>query len=315
MKDYRIHLDIYNGPMDLLLYLIRRDEIDIYDLPIAQITRQYIEYVELIEHLDLDNAGDFLVMAATLMEIKSAMLLPRETAEEGETEDLSDPRLELVRQLLEYKRFKDAAGDLAGFVSNQSQRFNRSLVDLQRLKEELKNEQEVDLENIQIWDLFDAFNKLMQQTFLQKRKHEVIYDDTPIDVYETYILQRAQTEKPLKFEAVFERGRNRSELVGMFLALLELMRHSLVKIEQEAAFGAIYVFPLTDQDPQSAVANTVSAGMVDLPSHINVDHAAKSNKNGIMENSAKMPVIETIQDITPAETQPLTDQNDPQSGL
>src|SRR5512137_203398 len=121
MQDYRVQLDIYQGPLDLLLYLIRRDEVDIYDIPIARITGQFVQYVELLREIDPNVVGDFLVMAATLMEIKSRMLLPRPPAEEGE-EELVDPRLDLVRQLLEYKRFKDAAGRLAEAAEERAMR-------------------------------------------------------------------------------------------------------------------------------------------------------------------------------------------------
>jgi len=121
-EDYRVHLDVYNGPLDLLLYLIRRDELDIHDIPIARITEQYNHYVELIKSLDPNLAGDFLVLAATLMEIKTRMLLPAvpEGAEDEEEEFGIDPRSELIRQLLEYKKFKDAAGDLLAAAQLQA---------------------------------------------------------------------------------------------------------------------------------------------------------------------------------------------------
>jgi len=109
LADYRVNLDIFAGPLDLLLYLVRKDEVDIYDIQIARITDQYIRYIEMLKSLDIDLAGDFLVMAATLMQIKSAMLLPKAQPDDIDDEDLADPRAELIRQLLEYKKFKDAA--------------------------------------------------------------------------------------------------------------------------------------------------------------------------------------------------------------
>ncbi|MBN1436900.1 MAG: segregation/condensation protein A [Sedimentisphaerales bacterium] len=272
MSDYRVKLDIYNGPMDLLLYLIRRNEVDIHDIPIAQITKQYVEYVELIKQFDIDLAGEFLVMAATLMEIKSALLLPRDTVEAGEEgEDLSDPRLELVRQLLEYKKFKDVAGQLEESAHLQENRFPRSQADLDRLLESARQEQQLDLESIQIWDLFDAFTSLMKATLIGRREHQVYQDDTPIDLYEVDILQRAQTQQPLTFAAVFEGRSSKIEMVGLFLALLELIRQKLLRIEQEKTFGDIYLFPLTQESPEHAVANAVSADIEQLPSHINRD--------------------------------------------
>lgn len=272
MSDYRVKLDIYNGPLDLLLYLIRRDEVDINDIPIARITEQYLEYVDLLKEFDIDMAGEFLVMAATLMEVKSAMLLPRGEVEGEEEEDLGDPRLELVRQLLEYKKYKDVAGGLGESAQEQAQRFGRSTADLRRLRDEQRMEQELDVESLQIWDLFAVFSRLMQATLAQQRGHEVIQDDTPIDVYEVDLLDRAQKENPLTFEAVFV-GRSRGEMIGLFLALLELIRQNLVRVEQEAAFGAIYIFAQTDEVAELAVAHAMSADIDKLPSEITGRHA------------------------------------------
>ena len=109
MAEYRVNLDIFEGPLDLLLYLVRKEEVDIYDIPIAKVTEQYIHYIEMLKSLDIDLAGDFLVMASTLIQIKSAMLLPKAQPELLQADDLTDPRVELIRQLLEYKKFKDAA--------------------------------------------------------------------------------------------------------------------------------------------------------------------------------------------------------------
>jgi segregation and condensation protein A len=265
MAEYRVNLDIYNGPLDLLLYLIRRDEVDINDIPIARITEQYMQFVEVIQQLDINLAAEFLVLAATLMEIKSAMLLPREEVAEGE-EEFTDPRLDLVRQLLEYKKFKDAAGELGAMSAEQAQRYPRSLVDLDRLREQEIQEQELDLEGIQIWDLFEAFRRLMQATLAGQKGHQVLQDDTPIDLYEADILDRAQHQQPLTFEQVFLGRSNKLEIVGLFLALLELIRMKLVRIEQERPFGAIYIFALTEEPAELAVAHAVSRSINKLPS-------------------------------------------------
>lgn len=279
MPDYRVNLDIYNGPMDLLLYLIRRNEVDINDIPIATITGQYLEYVGLMQQMDIDVAAEFLVLAATLLEIKSALLVPRgETGEEEQTaDDLGDPRLELVRQLLEYKKFKDAAGELKDAADLQALRYGRSQADLDRLRDEArKREQELDLEGVQVWDLFEAFSRLMQATLASQRGHQVFEDDTPVDVYEADILDRAQREKSLTFESVFRGRKNRTEMVGLFLALLELIRMKLVRIEQEAAFKSIYIFSLTEEEPAKAVAHALSADIEQLPSDLNRDQKHRS---------------------------------------
>jgi len=276
MAEYRVNLDIYNVPLDLLLYLIRRDELDIHDIPIARITEQYLQYVELIKQLDIDLAGQFLVMAATLMEIKSAMLLPCEEFDEQHPDELADPRLELVRQLLEYKKYKQLAGQLAQSAARRAARFGRPLADLQRLLGQQRQE-ETEIESVQIWDLLEAFNRLMQATLTGQTGQEVIQDDTPIDLYETDILDRAQREKPLTFEAVFRGRRNRTEIVALFLALLELIRQKLVRIEQEKAFGPIYIFALTEEPAQNAVDRAVSAEIDRLPSHIQKEKKQQSN--------------------------------------
>ena len=236
MPEYRVNLEIYDGPIDLLLYLIRRDEIDIYDIPIADITEQYVKHVEVIKALDPNVAGEFLVMAATLIEIKSRMLLPSPTTEEGGEDGLGiDPRAELVRQLLEYKNFKDAAGDLAEARDERSQKFGRAK------PADLPTDGEVNLEDVQVWDLFDAFSNLMEAVGADANLHEVIYDDTPIELYAADIVDRLTNEGSLTFAKIFEGRTNRSEIVGLFLAMLELVRRKKVFARQRDNFREIHV--------------------------------------------------------------------------
>ncbi|MGD0077862.1 MAG: segregation/condensation protein A [Sedimentisphaerales bacterium] len=228
MADYRVNLDIFAGPLDLLLYLVRKEEVDIYDIPIAKITDQYVKYIELMKELDIDVAGDFLVMAATLMQIKSAMLLPREPGEALGEEDLSDPRAELIRQLLEYKKFKDAANLLAAAADERGERFNRPDTIIEQIKG--ATEPTIDLDQISIWDLLDAFDKIMEAT---GAKFDIsnITDDTPIDLYQIEILHRLQTDGPTGFARIFEGRASRLVMVGLFLAILELIRSQLVRAE------------------------------------------------------------------------------------
>lgn len=236
MEDYRVRTDAYSGPLDLLLYLIRRDEVDIYDIPVARVTQQYCEYVEMLSVVDPNVAGEFLVLAATLMEIKSRLLLPRPVGEEAEQDDLSDPRIELVRQLLEYKKFKDASFELKSAAEEQSQRWSRSPVKLRP-----PDPSEVDLNDVQIWDLIAAFNKVMSSIGAGQVTHDVVYDDTPISLHAADILDRLQREgETIKFEQIFT-GRKKAEMIGLFLALLELMRQQRVRIMQENIFGSIVV--------------------------------------------------------------------------
>ncbi|HDZ21135.1 hypothetical protein LCGC14_0094200 [marine sediment metagenome] len=236
-EDYRVELDVYNGPLDLLLYLIRRDEIDIHDIPIARITEQYVQYVELITQFDPNMAGDFLVLAATLIAIKTRMLLPPGTEGDGDEDDEFgiDPRSELVRQLLEYKRFKDAAGDLLAAAQLQTMQHARNAPTLKLETDDL------DIEDAQVWDLMDAFSKVLTAIGQNAAFHEVIYDDTPIELYEVDIVDRLQRDGAMTFEKVFEGCLNRGQLVGLFMALLELVRLQKVLTRQEHNFGTITI--------------------------------------------------------------------------
>jgi segregation and condensation protein A len=235
MTEYRVNLPVYNGPLDLLLYLIRRDEVDIYDIPIAKVTDQYLRYVELLKALDPNLAGDFLVMAATLMEIKTRLLLPAREQDEGEAEGAeADPRAELVRQLLQYKQFKDAAGDLREAAEQQAMRFPRRPAEPEEL-----TEREYDLEDVQVWDLLDAFDRMMKSIGQDLRQHEVIYDDTPVELHAADIRDRLEREGSLTFRQVFEGRTTRSEIIGLFLALLELVRQEVILAAQEGNFHEI----------------------------------------------------------------------------
>ena len=256
MSEYRVNLDIFAGPLDLLLYLVRKDEVDIYDISIARITEEYLRHVEILKMLDIDLAGDFLVMAATLMEIKSAMLLPRPEAEEDAAEDLSDPRIELVRQLLEYKKFKDAANLLQGSAQDRAERFTRPDSIIEGLKEDA--EPELDLEQVSIWTLLEAFDEMMKATG-RLHSFDHIKDDTPIDLYQIEILHRLQTEGPMTLEQIFQARENRLVVVGLFLALLELIRDRLIWAEQPDRLGPIYLRPLTDEPAEQAVQKAIYA--------------------------------------------------------
>jgi segregation and condensation protein A len=256
LSDYRVDLEIFAGPMDLLLHLVRKEEVDIYDIPIAKITEQYIRYIELMKHLDIDVAGGFLVMAATLMQIKSAMLLPRTQGEQLGAEDLSDPRAELVRQLLEYKRFKDAANLLGAAADEQGERFARPDTVIEQLKGD--SEPAVDLDQISVWDLLEAFDKMMEAT---GAKFDIshITDDTPIDLYQIEILHRLQVEGSMSFERIFESRESRLALVGLFLAILELIKAQLIWAEQTQGTGQILLRALTNTPAEEAVRQAILA--------------------------------------------------------
>ncbi|MFQ6036333.1 MAG: segregation and condensation protein A, partial [Sedimentisphaerales bacterium] len=259
LADYRVNLDIFAGPLDLLLYLVRKEEVDIYDIPIAKITDQYLRYIEMLKSLNIDLAGDFLVMAATLMEIKSAMLLPRATPEQLADDDLTDPRAELIRQLLEYKKFKDAANLLHAAADEHRQRFARPDTIMERLRPDA--EPQLDIEQVSVWDLLEAFDAICRATGVS-RDISHIKDDTPIDLYQIEVLHRLQTEGPMIFERIFESKSHRAVMIGLFLALLELIREKLVWAEPAQSgpsSSQIYLRALTEKNAEQAVQEAIVA--------------------------------------------------------
>jgi segregation and condensation protein A len=256
LADYRVNLDIFAGPLDLLLYLVRKEEVDIYDIPLAKITDQYLHYLEVLKQLDIDLAGDFLVMAATLIEIKSAMLLPKAQPEQMAQEEAGDPRAQLIRQLLEYKKYKDAANLLGAAAERQQERFGRPTSLVSHLVPEA--EPEVDMDRVSIWDLLEAFDSVCKAIGTQTYTGH-IRDDTPIDLYQIEVLHRLQTEGPLTFERIFDAKPNRLVMVGLFLAMLELIRDKLIWAEQPANSSLIFVRALTEEPAEQAVRRAIMA--------------------------------------------------------
>ena len=240
LSDYRVQLDVFTGPLDLLLYLIRRDEVDVLDIPLARITEQYVQHVRLLQQLDPDAVSDFLVMAATLIELKSRCLLPTPPLEG--LDDSADPRAPLVRQLLEYKRFKDAARTLGQAADERAKRYVRQPANLPK---ELEG---VELEEVQVWDLLTAFGKVMESIGRGPGRQEIRYDDIPIELHAAEIIAILQREGPTTFQALFDGQVDRLQVVGRFLALLELIRSHRIRAEQEKMFGTIYVFLLEESE-------------------------------------------------------------------
>ncbi|MCF6158558.1 MAG: chromosome segregation protein ScpA [wastewater metagenome] len=228
-NEYKVDLDVYNGPVDLLLYLIRREEVNIYDIPISRIADQYLQYVEAMQTLDMNIVGDFLVMATTLMYIKSYMLLPRTETQADEGEDDMDPRLSLVQQLLEYKRYKESTFLLESRASEWEKKVRR----MYRVIPKETDTGEISLEGISIWDLFQRFSRLMKQT-MSDIDTKVTYDDTPIQEYMNWILEKIQLHTSVSFTGLFQGVCERIRIIGFFLALLELVRLKRVKLEQSA---------------------------------------------------------------------------------
>jgi segregation and condensation protein A len=239
--DFRVELEVFRGPMDLLLYLVRKHEVEIVDIPIAAITEQFLEYLNVIQQLDVNSAGDFVEMASTLVEIKSRMVLPRG----GEVEDeMSDPRQELVERLLEYKKFKDAASMLEERSRGWQQRFGRLADDLPPRQPNLGDQE---IQEVELWDLVSAFGRIMRDSESAKPAN-IIYDDTPIHVYMARIKSHLSERGRVSFRELFEPGAHKSALVGIFLAVLELVRHRFARAEQNNLFSEIWILPGVDPD-------------------------------------------------------------------
>jgi len=233
---YKVKLDVFEGPLDLLLYLVRKDEVDIYDISIERITRQYLEYLEAMESIDVEIGGEFIVMAANLLYIKSRTLLPVDlqgpAEEEGEEED---PRWELIRQLIEYKKFKEAAGDLRDRDELAVKLFGRTPVAPPSDGPAVLLTGEVGA-----LDLISAFQRVLAR--IEKRQgaeREIESDLFTVSEKIEFVLKILPEQEPLRFEELFAGQQTRGEVVATFLALLELVRLRHVLVEQSGAFGEI----------------------------------------------------------------------------
>lgn len=229
---YKVKLEIFEGPLDLLLYLIKKEELNIYDIPITRITEQYLEYLDLMEELNLDIAGDFLVIAATLMQIKSKMLLPPDPEEA--VIDESDPRAELVKRLLEYKAFKEAADRLRGIEAERSGIFTRWGV------EPIVGNSDGQIFDVSLFDLLAAFSRILKD--LPKQAfHEVLKDEFTVAEKVEEICERLSRSHTITFGALFRSAKNKMEAITTFLALLELVRLGQVRISQKDHFEEIEI--------------------------------------------------------------------------
>jgi len=235
MSPHDVALEAYKGPLDLLLHLIHENEVDIYDIPIADITEQYIRHIERIGAIDIDGAGEFIVMASTLMEIKSRMLLPPGESAEGEEEE-TDPRSDLVRQLLEYRRIKEAAGSLERLERAAMLRWGRLAAEETGGTGDA--EKGFELGEIGMYDLFNAFDRLMKET-LRDLPATLVYDDLTIEERIEKLILKLRNVPHASLRELFEDARDRYSVVGMFVALLELVRRNLVSTLQVDQYGEI----------------------------------------------------------------------------
>jgi segregation and condensation protein A len=234
---YKVELENFQGPLDLLLFLIKKSELDIYDIPIAIITKQYLEYIKVLKDLNLEIAGDFLVMASTLIQIKSSMLLPSRH-EENPDEEGVDPRAELIRRLVEYSRYKEAALQLNEQKLLGRELFARSAVSDELVAEDLPSEPlELDL-----FALIEAFRTILAKA-PHESFHEVCAESISIAERINEILSLLQEREFIAFAELFENSRDRDYIVATFLAILELCKLKLIRVSQPEQYGQIWIRP------------------------------------------------------------------------
>ncbi len=250
-QSYKVRLDQFEGPLDLLLFFIKRDELDIYDIPITQITREFLEYLHLMKLFDLEVAGEFIVMAADLCQIKVRMLLPREEREEGVEEE--DPRSDLVRRLLEYRRFKEMSEELSSMSEEQRKVFFRRYFKEDDRTTNIEKEEENLLQNVTLFHLMNAFRRAMERAPLIKRTHDVDMIAVSVEEQSEIILSTIGVRGEINFTELFSdylTDRDveqlspavRLRIAVTFIAILDLVRNQLIALRQHEVFEEIILF-------------------------------------------------------------------------
>ncbi|MGH9842247.1 MAG: segregation and condensation protein A [Blastocatellia bacterium] len=267
---YRVKLEIFEGPMDLLLFLIKKDEIEIADIPIAHITEQYLRYMELMQELDIAVAGDFLVMASTLIYIKSKMLLPPDPKIEGEEDLIEDPRAELVERLLEYQKYKSASQTFYSRYEIESACYTRGALDTDKSNPEV---------SATVFDLLRVFNEILKRAE-SKIEMEIARDEVTMaeKLAQIYALLDASDE--INVRELFELSRSKRELILTFLAFLELVKEWKIYIVQRELFGEIYA--RKRNDPPADIAEAESA-IVEAPP-VETDNSSVAIHEGTEES-------------------------------
>jgi segregation and condensation protein A len=238
-----VRLENFEGPLDLLLFLIKKNDLEIKDIPIAQITQEYLGYLDLIKDLNLEMAGEFLVMASTLMQIKAQMLLP---APETQEDEGPDPRTALINKLLEYQKFKEASSILSGFHERTKDVYYRSLTSVFQ-------DEDYSL-RASVFDLLTAFKKILEQA--PREMSQILLEEIPIEVKIREIMDRLAERESLSFQELFPAGSHRIALVVTFLALLELIRMKQAVAKQSEIFGEIHIFRVDPSAEDTAPITT-----------------------------------------------------------
>ncbi|WP_459557853.1 segregation and condensation protein A [Lacunimicrobium album] len=244
--NYRVQMDLYSGPIDLLVYLVKRSELSATNLKISLIVKQFVDYVEVLEYLALDEIGDFLVMITTLLEIKSRELLPRaaeEVVEEEQAATSGSPGSQLIAQLMLHKQFQYAIGELKAKADVWLDRYPR----MESSKPSSRRPQSLDyIKDVELWDLVSALSRVIKIKHIEK--HERIkFDETPLHIHIKMMADRIKEQKEVSFHSLFKEVSHRSVIVGMFLAILELLRHHGFRAVQAEDHGDIMLYPPVEE--------------------------------------------------------------------
>jgi len=316
MAEYKVQFEVFEGPLDLLLYLIKKEEVDIYEVNLTKLATQFIEYIDLMRQFDLEVAGEFLVMASTLMFIKSRELLPVDKQVQVEPEEEGeDPRWELIRQLVEYKKFKDAAAQLQSLEDRQENVYPRLPVKIEFEVEEAAPKPEAG-----IFDLLNAVNVILKR-FQDKTSgtREIFQDKWTVSEKIEFVLQTISSRGKVRFSELFEAAASRIEVICTFLAILELIRMKQLACVQPEPFAEIEIGKAVDEPPPETVAPREEKSVTEGPAtaaaeNSPVEKAAKDaliSETPIAENSpavaAETPVEETPVIAPPTEEKPVAE--------
>lgn len=233
---YKIKLEIFEGPFDLLLFLIKKNEVDIYDIPIHEITEQFLEYIELMKILDLDIAGEFIEMVALLMNIKARMLLPKPVGMSDE--EYEDPRTELVERIIEYKKFKEAASEISMYESNRRKLFSRKSFEKYFIKKEISTEEY--LNDVSLFDLLLALKKALDN-MPKITEHQVTRIDITIEQQTEYILNKFASNSAILFSELINKLKEKIVIIVTFMALLDLINKRQLTVKQSENFDEIRI--------------------------------------------------------------------------
>ena len=262
---YRVTLSFFSGPLDLLLYLVRRDEYSTREISLSRVASQFLEFISVLQVIDLELASEFVVVASTLLEMKSRDVLPAENELPDDQDDvpLNDgPASGLIKKLLEYRRIREAAQALENQAIEWQARYPR-LSDERPVLEKTPSADRI--KEVELWDLVSALGRVLKKDEVQA-EGRILYDDTPIEVYVEQIGTRVRTEGEVCFTQLFDRETIRSRIVGMFLAILELLRHHGYRAIQDGLFGEIRVLPPLPRDETAAQASgPAEADALQLP--------------------------------------------------